>query len=67
MFEMSWNSILQVRKRLLRVSMIEGEHYTTSAEIFCVDKPSVSDELSEVKQVQDTLGKSTQKMEAVVV
>ena len=27
--------------------MIEGEHYTTTAELFCVDKPSVSDELCE--------------------
>ena len=34
--------ILQVRKMLLRVSMIEGEHYTTKAEIFCVAKLSVS-------------------------
>ena len=39
---MVWNGILQVRKTLLRVSMIEGEHYTTMAEIFCVDSPSVS-------------------------
>ena len=47
--------------------MIKGEHYTTTAEIFCVNKPIVSDELSKVKRVQDTLGKSTQKIEAVVV
>ena len=47
--------------------MIEGEHYTTMAEIFCVDKPSVLDELSKAKQVQDTLGDSTQKIKAGVV
>ena len=61
------NGILQVWKRLLRVSMIEGEHYTTMAEIFCVDKPSMSDWMSEAKWAQETLGESTQKIEAIIV
>ena len=56
------NGILQVRKKLLRVFMIEGEHYTTTAEIFTVlTSPLCLDELSEAKRVQDTVGESTQR------
>ena len=62
------NGILQVRKKLLRVFMIEGEHYTTTAEIFTVlTSPLCLDELSEAKRVQDRRGESTEKIEAVVV
>ena len=40
----------------------QGEHYTTTAEIFSVlTSPLCLDELSEAKRVKDTVGESTQR------
>ena len=56
------NGILQARKELLRVFMIEWEHYTTMAENFSVlTSPLCLDKLSAAKRVQDTVGESTQR------
>ena len=56
------NGILQARKEPLRVFMIEWEHYKTMAENFSVLTSLLClDELSAVKQVQNTVGESTQR------